>query len=118
MPAVQQVEGSGDREEQWFAVHLRSHHENIAAEALRARGFEVFLPKFRSRRIWSDRIKELDVPLFPGYIFCRIGMHHRLTDVLTAAGVLSVVTAGKRPAAVDDSEIAALQNVVAAAFPV
>jgi len=50
---------------------------SVAAATLRGKGYEEFLPLYRSRRRWSDRIKELDVPLFPGYLFCRCDVSGR-----------------------------------------
>ena len=38
-------------------------------------------------RLWSDRRKRLDQFLFPGYVFCRINIEHRL-PVLTTPGVV------------------------------
>jgi len=55
----------------WFAVQTRSRYENLVATLLRGKGYELFLPIYKSRRRWSDRIKELELPLFPGYLFCR-----------------------------------------------
>lgn len=76
-----------------------------------AKGYEALLPLYRSRRRWSDRIKELDLPLFDGYVFCRLNPEHRL-PVLTIPGVLHFVGTGKAPIAVPDAEIAALQAVM------
>jgi transcription antitermination factor NusG len=95
----------------WFAVQTKSRHEKVAAWALHNKGYEEFLPLYRSRRRWSDRVKELDIPLFSGYVFCRFDPEERL-PVLTSPGVLSIVGMGKTPAPVTEAEIAALQVVV------
>jgi hypothetical protein len=34
---------------------------------------EEFLPLHRIRRRWTDRVQAIDLPLFPGYLFCRFG---------------------------------------------
>jgi len=41
----------------WFAVQTRSRYENLVATLLRGKGYELFLPIYKSRRRWSDRIK-------------------------------------------------------------
>ncbi len=51
------------------------------------------------------------MPLFPGYVFCQFSLSVR-TSVLSVPGVFSVVGFGGLPAAVEESEIAALQRVV------
>jgi transcription antitermination factor NusG len=66
---------------------------------------------YRSLRHWSDRVKELDLPLFPGYIFCRFDPLHRL-PILTSPGIVSIVGLGKNPEPVDDAEITRIQMIV------
>src|ERR1700747_1680355 len=54
----------GNRREQWYALQLRTRFEKVVASHLRGKGYEEYLPTYRSRRHWSDRIKEIEVPLF------------------------------------------------------
>jgi transcription antitermination factor NusG len=75
------------------------------------RGYDGFLPAFRSRRRWSDRYRDVDLPLFPGYVFCRLDVRKRL-PVLLMPGVVRIVGSGKTPVPVDEDEIASLQTVV------
>jgi len=49
----------------WFALRVRPNYEKPVAAALRGKGFQEFLPLVRSRRRWSDRVKVMDLPLFP-----------------------------------------------------
>ena len=51
----------------WFALRVRPNYEKPVATALRGKGFQEFLPLVRTRRQWSDRVKMMDLPLFPGY---------------------------------------------------
>src|SRR5689334_16109197 len=55
----------------WYAVRLRSNFERRATDILNEKGLPTFLPLNRTRRTWSDRVKEIDVPLFSGYTFCK-----------------------------------------------
>jgi len=57
----------------WYAVCTRHQHEKNAARILEYKQFEVFLPLYKVRRRWQDRINEISVPLFPGYVFVRGG---------------------------------------------
>ena len=100
------------RNQFWYALRVKPRYEKTTALALRMRGFEEFLPLHLVRRRWSDRVKELEEPFFPGYVFCRFNAEKRL-PVLITPGVLSVIGMGKTPAPVADAEIAALQTVVA-----
>src|ERR1035437_3674287 len=96
----------------WYAIHVRSKFENLTSTALCGKGYEVFLPLYRSRRRWSDRVRKLDLPLFPGYLFCRLDVHDRLLPILTTPGVVAIVGAGKVPIPVFDEEIATIRAVL------
>ncbi len=97
--------------EQWFAVQVRPRSEKAVTSIASNRGYEAFLPLRRVRRRWSDRVKQLDMPLFPGYLFCRLEVSHRL-PLLTVPGVLGLVGVGKTPLPIDDAEIFNIQAVV------
>jgi transcription antitermination factor NusG len=79
-------------------------------------GYQCFLPMAKGFRQWSDRMKEVQVPLFPGYVFCRLDPHHRL-PVLKTPGVIQIVGAGKTPLPVDEEEMAALQLAAKSGLP-
>jgi transcription antitermination factor NusG len=103
------VKSHRDVPERWFALRVKSRCEKLVATIARNKGFEEFLPLYRSRRRWSDRLKVADLPLFPGYIFCRLNPQHRL-PLLTIPGVLNFVGVGKIPNPIEDIEIAAIQT--------
>ena len=95
----------------WYALHVRPRFEKVIASTLLDKGFESFLPLYRNRSRWSDRIKEVQLPLFPGYLFCRFDINKRL-PILITTGVIHVVGIGKTPHPVDDEEVSALQAIV------
>jgi transcription antitermination factor NusG len=95
----------------WFALQTRSRWEAATAGLLRAKGLETLLPTFTSKRKWSDRLKTVESPLFPGYVFCRFDVHNRL-PVLITPGVIAVVGRGKTPIPVDDREILSIQGAI------
>jgi transcription antitermination factor NusG len=95
---------------QWFALRVKSRFERVVAMAMHSKGFEAFLPLYPIRRQRSDRYKSVDLPLFPGYVFCRFEAKHRF-PLLTIPGVLHVVGVGRIPSPIDDAEILAIQNV-------
>src|SRR5205085_5738668 len=96
---------------QWFAVRVKSRCEKVVAAMAQNRGFEEFLPHYHCRNRWSDRVKSVELPLFPGYLFCRLNPEHRL-PLLTIPGVLHIVGIGKTPVPVEDAEVAAIQSAV------
>jgi transcription antitermination factor NusG len=97
----------------WYAIHTRPRQEKLVDNALGGKGYETFLPLCKRRRRWSDRIKELEVPLLPGYLFCRLDLGERRLPVLTTPGVREIVGIAGTPVAVSCGEIEAVRAVVA-----
>src|SRR3989442_2793548 len=99
-----------------FALHVRSRHEKIVSCILSNKGFEQLLPVYRSKRKWVDRVREIDLPLFPGYVFCRFSLEAR-TAVVTTPGVVDIVRSGRMFAPINPAEIAALQALIKSQLP-
>ena len=95
---------------QWFALRVKSHFEKAVALAAHRKGFEQFVPLCQSHQQSSGRSESVEIPLFPGYVFCRLDAVHRF-PLLTIPGVLHMVGLGKTPLPIDDAEVAAIQNV-------
>jgi transcription antitermination factor NusG len=96
----------------WYAVRVRSNAERLVHASLTGKQYESFLPTYRSRRRWSDRVRELDVPLFPGYTFCRFDARTRL-PILTTPGVVSIISSSLGPIEVDPAELASVRTLIA-----
>jgi transcription antitermination factor NusG len=101
----------------WYAVHVRSRCESQVSTALRGKGYEEFLPTYRSSHRWSDRRKEFDLPLFPGYVFARFDVRERL-PILKSPGVITIVGLGKTPVPISDEEFEAIRAIVRHGLPV
>lgn len=100
----------------WFAVQVRTRRELGISQQLRSLGYEWFLPLHSCKKRWSDRIKTAQLPLFPGYIFCRFDPLNRLS-ILKIPGVVQVVGFNRKPVPVDQDEIRAIQVLVASGLP-
>jgi transcription antitermination factor NusG len=96
----------------WYALRVRSRHEQVTAAVLAYKGYEHFVPTYKERRQRCDRYQTVDVPLFPGYVFCRFDVHDRL-PVVTVRGLVNIVGIGKIPYPIDDREIGNLQIAMA-----
>jgi transcription antitermination factor NusG len=96
----------------WFAIRVRPRSEFRASAELSLRGFESFLPSQRVRRRRTDRVVALEEPLFSGYLFCRFD-RSELLRILESPGVIQVLGIGKTPVPVDDTEVEAIQALVA-----
>src|SRR5437762_479965 len=103
---------TGERECFWYAACTRSRHEKSIVRQLEERGIEYFLPLYRSVRRWKDRRKELDLVLFPGYVFVHLALAERLR-VLQLPGVSRFVSFNGQPAALPNDDVEALRNGLA-----
>ncbi len=114
-PIARDIEITGDRFP-WFALQVHTKHELGVADLLRGRGYAPFVPLYQCRKQWSDRIKIIDAPLFPGYLFCRLNIQNRL-PVLMTPGVNQIVGYSKTPTPVDEAEISAIKVLIASGLP-
>ena len=70
----------------WYAVRVRVRSEDRVAMLLEHKEVEFFAPSWAETRIYSDRVRQTSAAAFPGYVFCRIDLAHRLL-VLNTPGV-------------------------------
>jgi transcription antitermination factor NusG len=99
----------------WYALQVRARWEQSTSTLLAGKGYHTLLPTYKTKKDWGRRIREVNAPLFPGYVFCQFDAHNRL-PILITPGVISVVGRGKIPVPVEDAEIAAVQTVVSSGF--
>jgi transcription antitermination factor NusG len=109
LPAPVEVPGDPTMK-QWFAVYTTCRHEKRVAAHLEHRAIEHYLPLYRSQRRWRDGSRVvLSLPLFPGYVFVRIGRDQRV-PVLEVPGVLWVVgRSGSQPTPLPEFEVETLR---------
>lgn len=102
-----EVQGSAPRGN-WYALYTFPRHERRVAEQVEQRRFASFLPVYRSIRKWKDRRKELELALFPSYVFVRMDLGDRL-QVLQLPGVVRLVNFNGQPAVIPEEEIEVLR---------
>lgn len=101
-------------QEQWYAIRTRSRHEKTAAQELKRRDIDVFLPLAKSVRQWSDRRQEVEFPLFPGYAFVRIAFSSRQrVSVLEVPGVAGFVGPNPSTLSIPVEQIESIRTLLA-----
>ena len=103
---------------QWYAIRTRSRHEKMVAEQLEQQSIESFLPLVKRTHKWSDRTKEVELPLFTGYNFVRLALcsPDRLR-VLKTHGVAGFVGVRGLGIPIPEAQIASLKTVVVKQVP-
>lgn len=97
----------------WYAFRVRPRHEKLVSTSLRSKGYEEFLPITRSKRKWADRSTVIEMPLFPGYIFCDT-KRSEIGRIRCTHGILDVIRAGSSPQAARRWEIEGLRKAMEA----
>ena len=103
----------------WYAVYTRSRYEKRTHQLLHGNqklqgsGMEVYLPLVKKWRIWSDRKKQVEMPLLPSYLFVRTNPEnpHTYFDILNTPGVVRFITFEGKPVAIPDRQIETLQRL-------
>jgi transcription antitermination factor NusG len=101
----------------WHALYTRHQHEKSVAQVLTNKGQEVFLPLVRATHHWQDRTKQIQLPLYPCYVFIRGGFDHPI-QILSTPGLICVVTCAGRPAIIHPGQIDAVGQLIASALQV
>ena len=93
----------------WYALYTCPRHEKCVAQQIEQRNISCFLPLYRSVRRWKDRRKQLDLALFPGYVFVRLALQDRIR-VLQLPSAVRLVSFNGQPAALPEAEIEGLRE--------
>jgi len=88
----------------WYVLYTSPRFEKRVKERVEQNGIECYLPLHRCPRVWSDRVKLVDIPLFHSYIFvsCKA---HEVMPLIRINGVVRVVYYNGKPAVIRQFEI-------------
>jgi transcription antitermination factor NusG len=108
----------GAEELYWYAIYTRARHEKVVTASLRQKGVTAFLPLVSRVHRWSDRRKNVDTSLFPGYAFVRIAPTAKAyVQVLQTPGVVSFIGNGRCGEPIPDKQIEDIQTLFAHRVP-
>ena len=96
---------------QWYAVYTAPRAEKKVSERFTQAEIEHYLPLQKVKRRWSDRVKEILVPVVNGYIFVRIPVTYFL-KVTAVYGAIAFVREGGQPVAIPDKQLDNLRFMV------
>lgn len=74
----------------WYVLYTAPRAEKQVKERIDLLGVECWLPLHRTPRVWSDRVKIVEIPLFSSYVFVRC-TDAVLRDLLKVYGVIRIV---------------------------
>ena len=94
----------------WYLIHTKPRLERRALENLERQGYECYLPLYLVEKLRHRKLTVIDSPLFPRYLFIRLGQESPLAPLCSTRGVSQLVRFGQHPAQVDDALIALLKS--------
>jgi len=107
------VPGTGTCCERWYAVQTRARNERVVVQRFQDKGLTTFLPVVTEKRRWSDRWKEVELPLFSCYVFVKImATNEDRLRVLCTDGVFDLVGTPRQGTPIPDDQIEAVQTIL------
>lgn len=92
----------------WYAAYTLPRHEKAVADRLISQKIEPYLPLYSAMRCWNHRQVEVELPLFPGYVFVKMLLEDRIR-ILSRPGIIRLVSFNGHPAVLPDEEIERLR---------
>lgn len=93
----------------WTVVISQPKNERLAQTNLVRQGYEVYFPMISRERIVKHKPIVESVPLFPRYLFVRVGLD-RWSPIRSTRGVSNVLLFGSNPAKVSEEIVDSLKN--------
>ena len=96
----------------WFVLQTKPRKEKVVLQQIEQKKIEVYSPFIEKIRIWSDRKKKIQVPLFSGYVFIHGNESERIKAITDTIGAMKYIYFQKRPAVVNDREIEIIKQAL------
>jgi transcriptional antiterminator RfaH len=93
----------------WYVIYTKSRCEKAVADKLSLSGIEVFCPLLKRKKLWSDRWKWVEEPLFRSYCFVNVDEKDR-DSVFSVQGVVRYVYHCGQPATIREKEMNLLKS--------
>jgi len=95
-------------EKHWYALYTAPRAEKKVSDRFTEAGIEHYLALHTVKRKWSDRIKEVIVPIIRGYIFVRIAKTE-FRNILLIYGAIAFIREFGKPVPIPDDQIQRLR---------
>ena len=95
----------------WYAIYTKPRWEKKLAARLDEKGIENYLPLVKTLKIWSDRKKWVQEPLFKSYLFVRVDMKEYI-PALQTLGAVKYVSFENKAVSIPPLQIEAVKTFV------
>ena len=93
----------------WYVIYTKSRYEKAVADKLNLLGIEVYCPLLKRKKLWSDRWKWVEEPLFRSYCFVQLEDKDR-DSIFSVPGVVRYVYHCGQPATIREKEMNLLKK--------
>lgn len=108
---------SQTKSEQWYAIYTKSRFEKKLYNTLQKSGFQAFLPLIKEKRIWSDRIKTIEAPLLPSYVFVKLE-EAQFSNIYYLSGFVKFVSFEGKPCTIKETDISLMTQLTTCGFKI
>jgi transcription antitermination factor NusG len=95
----------------WYAIYTKARWEKKLAEQLEEKGLEYYLPLVKTLKLWSDRKKWVQEPLFKSYIFVHVSDEEYLSAIQTP-GAVRYISFEQKPVSIPPVQIEAIKTFI------
>lgn len=95
----------------WYLVQCKPQSANRAELNLRNQQFECFLPRHRVQRKRAGTLHWVSEPIFPNYLFIRLGEDSNWRVIRSTRGVARIVGFSGEPSRVPEQVVVGLQHL-------
>ena len=93
----------------WYAIYTRANGEKKLFDNLQEKNIECYLPTRKVLKVWSDRKKWVEEPLFRCYIFVKVS-YKEFFNVLNTPGAVCYISFGGRAQSIPESQITIIKS--------
>lgn len=101
----------------WHVVRVKPQHERTVAYALQKKEFRCYVPFYKAARRWADGLKELEVPIFPGYVFCLMKAEEA-SCIVNLPAVYQLLGQGGEPSEIEEPQLHVIQRIEKSGLPI
>lgn len=102
--------------ELWYVIYTRSRHEKNLSDKLSQAGYKTYVPLVKTMKQWSDRKKEMEMPLFNSYVFIK-GVHEK-QELKDYKAVVKFVSFKNGPAKLTQQDIETMKSIIQLGYDV
>lgn len=90
---------------EWYVLYVKSQHERKISAILESNQIKTFVPLYKEVRQWKDRKKQIQLPLFPSYIFVNVTFKKELYTCLSVKNVFTCLKSKSGYSTISNTEI-------------